>query len=165
MGQNTASSQGMSIILIYCHLTTFQLLILVLKNKNNQTLRQAHLTFPPDTSPPCFLVSSPLAADYTQSLWWDDERRRRWESVCCSSFAFAAACFLPNCSGTGCPTSCSPFGVIPPPQSCLQPLLAWLVCFSSSPVALSALPVCLVSHLCLFVHLSCPSISSCVSSV
>lgn len=36
-----------------------------------------------DTSTPCFLVSNPLAAHYTRSLWWDDGRHRRWESVHC----------------------------------------------------------------------------------
>lgn len=75
------------------------------------------------TAPPCSLVSSPLTAQHTQSFQWGDGRHERWESVHCSSFSFAAACFLSNGSGMGCPTSCSPFGVVPPPQSCLQSLL------------------------------------------
>lgn len=67
----------------------------------------------------------------------------------CIVVPFAAAGFLPNCSGR----TCSPFRVVPPPQPCLQPLLRWLLCFRSSAL-LFALPVCLISHLCLFMHLS-----------
>jgi len=171
----------MSVILIYCHLTTFQLLILVLKNKSNQTLRQAYLTFPPDTPPPHFLVSHPIAAHYVPSLWGGDGGRcSKWEWVHCSSFC--CCLFLARLLWHRLPHQlqslwgCTSSSVLSPALAQVASFFQKFSCFTVCPASLSCfslVPVCaslmsqyqLLRLLCLaFILLwHFPSVSSCVS--